>query len=105
MTGRIPQKSSSRSRSIGLRDRSVCVEGATLSARSASSHRNGPLKPVTAEWAQRFEQSILANEFIVTLLERMQRSDLPQWYLSGGCLFQTVWNLEVVPWPAMGVTD
>jgi len=49
---------------------------------------------LSLEQRRRFEESILANEFIVTLLERMRGSDLPEWYLSGGCLFQTVWNIE-----------
>jgi hypothetical protein len=47
-----------------------------------------------AEQRRRFERAILANELIVALLERMASSDLPEWYLSGGCLFQTVWNIE-----------
>jgi hypothetical protein len=54
---------------------------------------NCPSSPLL-EQRRRFEESILANEFIVTLLERLQGSDVPEWYLSGGCLFQAAWNIE-----------
>jgi uncharacterized protein len=50
--------------------------------------------PQGAEQRRRSEQSILTNELIVAMLDRMESSDLPEWYLSGGCLFQTVWNVE-----------
>ncbi|MEO8466490.1 MAG: nucleotidyltransferase family protein [Gammaproteobacteria bacterium] len=59
----------------------------------------------TAEQRRRFEESLLANEFIVTLLERLQSSDLPEWSLSGGCLFQTVWNIEHGFDAAAGILD
>ena len=61
-----------------------------MNLRSAISERPSSLSLEQ----RRFEESILANEFIVTLLGRMRGSDLPGWYLSGGCLFQTVWNIE-----------
>lgn len=57
------------------------------------------------EQRRRFEESILANEFIVALLERMQDIDLPEWYLSGGCLFQTVWNVEHGFHASAGILD
>ncbi len=41
-----------------------------------------------------FLAAVLRNEFVAAILERMSGRDLPQWYLSGGCLFQTVWNTE-----------
>ena len=47
-----------------------------------------------AEQRGHFKRSILTNELIVALLDRTAGSDLPEWYLSGGCLFQTVWNIE-----------
>ncbi len=35
----------------------------------------------------------------------MRGSDLPQWYLSGGCLFQTIWNTEHGFEPSTGILD
>jgi uncharacterized protein len=57
------------------------------------------------EQRRRFEESILANELIATLLGRMRGSDLPEWYLAGGCLFQTVWNIEHGFDPSAGILD
>ena len=67
-----------------------------------SSH---PSVAQTAEQRRRFEESILANEFVVALLGRMRSSDVPGWYLSGGCLFQTVWNIEHGFEPSAGILD
>ncbi len=50
--------------------------------------------PSLPEQQRRFEQTILGNELIAAILGRMRVGDLPGWYLSGGCLFQTVWNRE-----------
>jgi hypothetical protein len=39
-----------------------------------------------------FVATVLGNEFVASILELLRGTDLPKWYLSGGCLFQTVWN-------------
>jgi uncharacterized protein len=52
-----------------------------------------------------FVGAVLDNAFVGELLEGMRDSDLPQWYLSGGCLFQTVWNAEHGFAPSMGILD
>lgn len=39
-----------------------------------------------------FEQLVRRNEVIDALLPRLAALDLPDWYLTAGCLFQTVWN-------------
>ena len=41
----------------------------------------------------------------MAILERMRGNDLPEWYLSGGCLFQTVWNIEHGFEPSAGILD
>lgn len=45
------------------------------------------LEQVTA-----FEELVRHNEVIDALLPRLAVLDLPDWYLTAGCLFQTVWN-------------
>ena len=52
-----------------------------------------------------FVGAVLGNRFVAEILERMHGSDLPQWYLSGGCLFQTVWNTEHGFEPSAGILD
>jgi uncharacterized protein len=52
-----------------------------------------------------FLAAVLRNEFIAEILERTSGSDLQDWYLSGGCLFQTVWNVEHGFEPSTGILD
>jgi hypothetical protein len=61
------------------------------------------LEPNT--WSYRFERAVLANPNIRSILQRLTGSDLPSWYLSGGCLFQTVWNVEHGLDPTHGILD
>ncbi len=39
-----------------------------------------------------FERLVLLNPHIGEILRRAAGLDLPGWYLTAGCLFQTVWN-------------
>lgn len=41
---------------------------------------------------QNFLKIISGNKYICELLESLPGLNLPDWYLVGGCLFQTVWN-------------
>jgi hypothetical protein len=52
-----------------------------------------------------FLTTVLRNEFAAEVLERMSSSDLPEWYLSGGCVFQTYWNAEHGFEPSNGILD
>jgi hypothetical protein len=52
-----------------------------------------------------FMAAVLRNEFVAEILERLRDSLLPQWYLSGGALFQTYWNTEHGLAPAAGILD
>lgn len=52
-----------------------------------------------------FLAAVLRNEFVAEILERISGSDLPGWYLSGGCVFQTVWNVEHGFEPTAGILD
>ena len=52
-----------------------------------------------------FVAAIRRNEFIGAILETMRGAGLPEWHLSGGCLFQTVWNIEHGFEPSAGILD
>jgi hypothetical protein len=45
------------------------------------------------------------NELLVEVLSRAAVLDLPGWYLTAGCLFQTVWNVVTNRPPADGIKD
>ncbi|MFE0379114.1 nucleotidyltransferase family protein [Streptomyces inhibens] len=45
------------------------------------------------------------NEVLTEVLARTAASDLPGWYLTAGCLFQTVWNVVTDRPPASGIKD
>ncbi len=55
--------------------------------------------------AQRFVQDGLRNRCNRVLLERLPELDLPDAWLVGGCLFQTVWNLLDGRPPEAGIRD
>ncbi len=62
-------------------------------------------QPVPLTLSSRFEQAVLANPHVRAILPRLAGSGLPSWYLSGGCLFQTVWNVEHGFDPTHGILD
>jgi hypothetical protein len=53
----------------------------------------------------RFFTAVLANRHIQPLLDRMAGLALEDWYLAGGCLFQTVWNQLHGFAPDQGILD
>ncbi|MFF9128295.1 nucleotidyltransferase family protein [Streptomyces sp. NPDC014889] len=51
-------------------------------------------------------KSVLSrNEVLLEVLNRTARLRLPGWYLTAGCLFQTVWNVATDRHPASGIKD
>jgi hypothetical protein len=42
---------------------------------------------------QRLRAALSQNQRVLEVLERAAALDLPQWYLTAGCLFQKVWNV------------
>lgn len=52
-----------------------------------------------------FKLAIASNPFNRELLDRLAAMDLPDCYLTAGCLFQTVWNLRSGRTPAWGIKD
>ncbi|MEU9452103.1 nucleotidyltransferase family protein [Streptomyces sp. NPDC048277] len=45
------------------------------------------------------------NDVLVEVLERSAALGLPGWYVTAGCLFQTVWNVVTGRPPANGIKD
>jgi hypothetical protein len=41
----------------------------------------------------RFLDAVRHNDVVLDVLRKAEALDLPGWYLTGGCLFQTVWNV------------
>ena len=68
------------------------------------------IRPNTVEQSlvsdqERFLSSVRTNPFISAVLERCSQLELGEWYLTGGCLFQTVWNVEHGFDPTRGILD
>ena len=45
------------------------------------------------------------NPVVVEVLRRAESFALPDWYLTSGCLFQTVWNVLDGQEPTRGIRD
>lgn len=45
------------------------------------------------------------NDVLVEVLDRAAALDLPGWYLTAGCVFQTVWNAVTGRAPTNGIAD
>ncbi|MGC5235349.1 nucleotidyltransferase family protein [Streptomyces albogriseolus] len=45
------------------------------------------------------------NETLLEVLDRTTAMNLPSWYLTAGCLFQTVWNVVTGRPPTEGIKD
>lgn len=51
-------------------------------------------------------KSVLArNEMLLEVLGRAAKVDLPGWYLTAGCVSQTVWNVVTGRDPTSGIKD
>lgn len=51
-------------------------------------------------------KSVLSrNEVLLEVLHRTAALDLPGWYVTAGCLFQTVWNVVTDRRPTSGIKD
>lgn len=53
----------------------------------------------------RFERALLRNPHIDAVLDALARSELPDGCLTGGCVFQTVWNAVHGFEPTHGILD
>lgn len=52
-----------------------------------------------------FREALSQNAVLLEVLERTASLDLPQWYLTAGCLFQTVWNVVTGRPAQQGIKD
>jgi hypothetical protein len=52
-----------------------------------------------------FIEIITRNHVVTEVLQRAEAMDLPDWYLTAGCLFQTVWNVLDGQEPTRGIQD
>ncbi|RJL24138.1 nucleotidyltransferase family protein [Bailinhaonella thermotolerans] len=50
-------------------------------------------------------RTLLRNETLTRVLRRAAELNLPGWYLTSGCLVQTVWNVVTGRPPAQGIKD
>jgi uncharacterized protein len=73
-------------------------------SRRAAATERARFSDLTAQ-RRDFIAAVLANEFVVAIFDGMRSSHLPEWYLSGGCLFQTVWNIAHGFEPTAGILD
>lgn len=60
--------------------------------------------PVREQLAE-FERLVLRNPIVAVLLERVAEVRPPDWYLTAGCLTQTVWNCLSGRAPGAGIKD
>ncbi|MBA9054477.1 hypothetical protein HDA42_003655 [Streptomyces costaricanus] len=54
---------------------------------------------------ERLREVLGRNEVLVEVLGRAAGMRLPGWYLTAGCLFQTVWNVVTGRPPGRGIKD
>jgi uncharacterized protein len=60
--------------------------------------------PVT-EQLDALRTTLARNDLLTEVLARAATLDLPGWYLTAGCVFQTVWNVVTDRPPAAGIKD
>lgn len=51
------------------------------------------------------KSALSRNEVLLEVLHRTAGLELPDWYLTAGCLFQTVWNVATDRDPTFGIKD
>lgn len=54
---------------------------------------------------ERLRNALEHNETLVEVLKRARRLGLPHWYLTAGCVVQTVWNVLTDREAAQGIKD
>lgn len=57
------------------------------------------------EQLRALRSALSQNEMLVQVLDRAARLALPGWYVTAGCLFQTVWNVVTGRPPSAGIKD
>ncbi|MEV6766142.1 nucleotidyltransferase family protein [Streptomyces sp. NPDC051105] len=57
------------------------------------------------EQLEGLRSALSRNEILTEVMTRAATLDLPGWYVTAGCLFQTVWNVVTGRPPANGIKD
>lgn len=57
------------------------------------------------EQVHALRETLARNELLTEVLARAAQLDLPGWYLTAGCVFQTVWNVVTGRPPGEGIKD
>lgn len=57
------------------------------------------------EQLQHFRNALGRNHTLIEVLTRAASLNLPGWYLTAGCLYQTVWNVVTGQPPEAGIRD
>ncbi|MFG3018819.1 nucleotidyltransferase family protein [Streptomyces sp. NPDC048254] len=57
------------------------------------------------EQLEGLRSALSQNEILTDVMTRAATLDLPGWYVTAGCLFQTVWNVVTGRPPANGIKD
>ena len=57
------------------------------------------------EQVEALRATLARNELLMEVLARAAKLELPSWYLTAGCVFQTVWNVVTDRPPAEGIKD
>jgi hypothetical protein len=60
--------------------------------------------PIDEQLTQ-FRMALSRNRTLMEVLARAEAVDLPGWYLTAGCLYQTVWNVVTGQPPEAGILD
>ena len=63
------------------------------------------MRSVSARGKDHFLDIVLSNPSVEAVLGRATRINLPDWDLTAGCLFQTVWNVLDGHPPSRGIRD
>ncbi len=73
-------------------------------AATAKNWGGVPRQPVD-EQVDALLTALSCNEVLTEVLRRAATMDLPGWYATGGCVFQTVWNVVTDRTPTYGIKD
>jgi hypothetical protein len=68
-------------------------------------HADAAVAAVTEKLALRIVEVVLCNRFNSTILERFPQLGIRDWWLTAGCIVQTVWNMRSARSPERGIRD
>lgn len=104
-----PAGSAGRATSYGTRSRNL-TDYRTPGVKSAAEQRTSSCPAIASAVVLNSDESafldvVLSNPMVGEVLSRAATLALPDWYLTAGCLFQTVWNVLDGQPPQRGIRD